>query len=157
MNYTFFWGGIFSQWHKSKFEVDGITFNCAEQYMMYQKALLFGDEEVAKKILTKSNPRDQKDLGRKVKGFVEETWNKHAKEIVYKGNYAKFTQNPELLKGLKATGQTLLVEASPHDDIWGIGLDEKTARKTPEKDWKGTNWLGEVLTNLRFNLIEEGK
>jgi len=153
--YTFFWNGPLSQWYQSNFKVGGITFNTAEQYMMYHKAMMFGDTAIAKQILNTGDPKTQKALGRKVAGFKMSEWNKQCIQIVYRGNHAKFTQNQYLYKALMNTGTTTLVEASPFDTIWGIGLDEKTARVTPEDDWKGTNWLGLTLTQLREFLKDE--
>ena len=95
--YVFFWGGPFSNWFKADFVIGGIKFNCTEQYMMYNKAMLFKDSETADEILACKNPRDHKALGRKVKNFNVDVWNKNAKRIVYDGNRAKFTQNPDLL------------------------------------------------------------
>jgi len=148
--YEFFWNGPFSQWFKSIFTVQGTKYNCAEQYMMHQKALLFGDYEIAKLIMEVGyNPREQKALGRKVRGFDADVWNARAKFLVKKGNHAKFTQNEDLMKELMATGKKIIVEASPYDRIWGIGLNEHDALRTPVENWRGTNWLGEVLTELR--------
>lgn len=152
--YTFFWSGIYSQWYKASFTIQGTTYNCAEQYMMHQKAILFGDYHAAKLIMETKNPREQKAIGRTVKGFIASVWNARAKFIVKRGNHAKFTQNPELLEALLATAPTILVEASPRDSIWGIGIDEEKARKTPPEKWPGTNWLGEVLTELREELVQ---
>jgi ribA/ribD-fused uncharacterized protein len=146
--YKFFYNGIFSQWHKSSFEIDNIQYNCAEQYMMHQKAMLFGDFEIAEKIMNEEHPRDQKALGRKVKNFDVNVWNEKAKDIVYKGNYAKFKKDPLLLSALLETSGTL-VEASPYDCVWGIGLSMNDERIHDPKNWLGTNWLGEVLTKLR--------
>lgn len=151
--YTFFWNGPFSQWYPSKFSVDGIAFNCAEQYMMYMKALTFKDEEIAEKILNSNSPKEQKALGRQVKNFDENIWSDVCKLIVRNGNYFKFTQNPELFEVLKKTYPTILVEASPYDFIWGIGLDEETAKNTPSHLWPGKNYLGLILTKLRNELI----
>jgi hypothetical protein len=155
--FTFFYRSKhpFSQWYPCSFEIDNIIFNCTEQYMMYGKALLFEDEEIAQKILTKSQPRDQKALGRQVKNFVQEVWEKEAKNIVYKANYAKFSQNENLKRFLLATAGTTLVEASPTDHIWGIGLSEDNPDSLDRSKWKGTNWLGEVLTQLREDLQNE--
>lgn len=153
--YTFFWSGPFSQWAKSKFVIDGQTFNTAEQYMMYSKAQLFGDDEIATKIMATSNPRVQKALGRQVRDFDAQAWQIAAIDVVYKGNHAKFIQNPELLKVLLATEGTTLVEASPYDKIWGIGLDEAAAKRTPADRWPGTNLLGLVLTQLREDIINQ--
>lgn len=150
--YTFFWNGPFSQWYPSRFTVDEITFTHAEQYMMYRKAKMFGDTEIMQQILASSNPKEQKALGRKVKNFDANAWEKEAKNIVYTGNYHKFTDNPVLLRMLMSTKGTTLVEASPYDKIWGIGLSEEDAKKTPSSQWPGKNWLGEVLTTLRNDL-----
>lgn len=161
--YEFFWSGPFSQWYPCTFKADSgnvvgdrdfgsLTFNCAEQYMMFKKAQLFGDEISAEEIMRTNQPHEQKALGRKVKGFNVEIWNSKAKEIVYAGNYKKFTQDERLKNILMSTGTKTLVEASPYDTIWGIGLNEKDAKKTPQSMWKGSNWLGEVLTQLRDDL-----
>ena len=152
--YTFFWQDVspFSQWHKVGFKVDGVFFKTAEYYMMYKKAMLFCDANIAEQVLKAKHSKDAKDLGRKVKGFIREDWEENCKRFVYEGNHAKFTQNPHLLKQLMDTDGTLLVEASPYDAIWGIGMDEETARNTPESKWRGTNWLGEILTKLREDL-----
>lgn len=153
--FTFFWrsDSPFSQWYPTRFEIDSIVFNCAEQYMMFGKAKLFGDHEIACKILRSSSPIEQKKLGRKVKYFDQVKWNAESKPIVYKGNHAKFTQNPALLQKLLSTKGTTLVEASPVDKIWGIGLAEDDPRSLFRKTWQGENWLGEVLTQLREDLL----
>ena len=153
--YTFFWSGFFSQWYKSNFELEGITFNTAEQYMMYKKAMLFNDTEIAKQILNTGDPKTQKALGRKVKNFSMSKWNEHCLQIAFRGNHAKFTQNKYLYRQLMNTGTTILVEASQFDPIWGIGLNEEDAKKTPDTQWPGSNWLGLTLTNLREFLQEE--
>jgi ribA/ribD-fused uncharacterized protein len=155
--FTFFWSNKspFSNWYRIDFEIENIRFNCSEQYMMYKKAMLFNDDEVAKKITATNNPGKQKALGRQVKNFNQELWEKNCKQIVYEANYAKFTQNEHLLKALLKTKGTTLVEASPVDFIWGIGLEEDDPRALDRKQWRGTNWLGELLTELRENLIKE--
>lgn len=150
--FTFFWNGPFSQWHLCKFVVDGIEYNCAEQFMMAEKARLFNDEETEKQIMETKSPREQKKLGRKVKNFDVDKWNESAKKIVYTGNKAKFTQNDYLKQKLLETRGTTLVEASPYDKIWGISLPEDDPRALNRETWKGTNWLGEVLTQLRDDL-----
>jgi ribA/ribD-fused uncharacterized protein len=152
--FTFFWRteSPFSQWHPSRFEVDGMVFNCAEQYMMYGKAKLFGDDEIAREILRSNSSIEQKKLGRKVKNFDQAKWEAECKRIVYDGNYAKFTQNKDLLEKLLQTAGTTLVEASPVDTIWGIGLAEEDPRSLNRMTWQGKNWLGEVLTHVREDL-----
>lgn len=146
-SYLFFWKGPFSQWFKSPFEVDGVKFNTAEQYMMYSKAMLFDDKEVADAIMRTTNPREQKALGRQVRGFDLDTWNTHARYFVTKGNIAKFTSTEELKNILLDTGDKVLVEASPEDRIWGIGYAEDVALEN-KADW-GTNWLGLCLMEAR--------
>ncbi len=152
--FTFFWNGPFSQWHPSVFIVNDITFNCAEQYMMYEKGMLFEDYDTAVKILETDDPRKQKSLGRTVNDFDPSQWNEVARDIVFAGNVAKFTQNSDLKEMLLQTKGTTLVEASPYDKIWGIGLKENDPRALSRETWQGTNWLGEVLTEVReFFLI----
>jgi ribA/ribD-fused uncharacterized protein len=120
---------------------------------MYNKALMFGDVNALDAIMGTTSPRAQKAYGRNVNNFDEEIWHKHSKNIVYTGNWAKFTQNIDLCQRLLATTPTLLVEASPYDKIWGIGLSEADAKNTPSNQWKGTNWLGEILTQVRDDII----
>jgi len=150
--FTFFWSGPFSQWHPSSFEAEDKKFNCAEQYMMYKKAEFFGDIETAQKIMETSNPKTQKALGRQVDGFDKDRWDDVARGFVYMGNHYKFTQNKELLRKLMETEYTTLVEASPVDTIWGIGLSEDDPRSWHRETWRGSNWLGEILTKLREDL-----
>lgn len=157
MKAHYFWRSAspFSQWYPCSFTENDITFNCAEQYMMYHKALLFGDEDTAKKVRQTSDPRTMKSLGREVKNFSEEIWVKHRKEIVYRGNYLKFTQNTALKDYMRATIGHTLVEASPYDRIWGIGLSEDDPRAWKQETWLGKNLLGFILTELRENLRKE--
>lgn len=150
--FTYFWGGPFSQWLASNFEVQGVKYNCAEQYMMAMKAKTFNDEDTRRLIMEAENPKEQKALGRKVKNFNADVWNGVAKAYVFIGNCHKFTQNPDLLKTLMDTKGTTLVEASPYDKIWGIGLKADDPKVKSRDTWQGTNWLGEVLTDLRNNL-----
>lgn len=152
--FTFFWHGPFSQWHGCRFKVDAVAYNCAEQFMMAQKAVLFHDEESLGKIMATANPRIQKGLGRKVRGFNPGKWQAQARDIVYRGNWAKFTQNADLRELLLATRGTTLVEASPSDTIWGIGLGEDDPRAADRQTWRGTNWLGEVLTRVREDILK---
>ncbi|MCG7384480.1 NADAR family protein [Paenibacillus sp. ACRRY] len=149
--FTFFWrtASPFSQWHPADFTVNGISYTSAEQYMMHQKALLFGDQAMGDKILKASSASVQKKLGRQVAGFDQKIWEANCKRIVYEGNQAKFTQNEDLLAALLATRGTTLVEASPDDRIWGVGLAEEDPRIRHRRTWRGTNWLGEILTRLR--------
>lgn len=162
--YTFFYGGTFSNWAPISFreyelERDGsqsyIEFKTSEHYMMWCKALTFQDSESAHKILMADSPRIAKELGRQVKNFNKEKWEAVAKEDVYDGLYLKFTQNESALQELLDTGTTLLVEASPYDLIWGVGWNWFDDEILDSKNWRGTNWLGEVLTKLRDDLVKD--
>lgn len=165
LEYVFFWGhhsktgqvtkACFSQWYPCTFEVDGITYNCAEQYMMAEKARVFSDEEVFSKILATSNPKDIKALGREVKNFDAKKWSAVSKDIVVKGNLHKFAQNMDLFQFLHDTGDKVLVEASPYDTIWGIGMQESETGITNPHNWKGLNQLGFALMEVRDDLMIE--
>jgi ribA/ribD-fused uncharacterized protein len=154
-SYYYFWETKhpFSQWYKCSFELEDVIFTSAEQYMMYGKAILFGDKETATKILRTKNVREQKQLGRQVANFDKEIWDLNAPTIVYRGNKEKFKQNKEFLDLLLSTKGKTIVEASPDDNIWGIGLTEKQEEAKSIFTWKGTNWLGIVLTELREELL----
>ncbi|NEW06402.1 NADAR family protein [Paenibacillus sp. SYP-B3998] len=157
--YTFFYRtpSPFSQWHPTRFIIEGLTFNSAEQYMMYKKAVLFHDLEMSQRILNAKTPREQKEFGRLVKDFEKEKWDRHCKQFVYDANYAKFTQNQGLLEILLETRGTTLVEASPTDRIWGVGLLEDDPKIKNRKSWLGKNWLGEILTQLREDILRENE
>ena len=150
--YTFFFGGEFSQHYIRPFQLDGMIFNCAEQYMMASKALLFDDMFVYNEIMNEKSPHNQKMLGRKIKNFDKEKWELIAKYVVYRANLAKFTQHRDLYDVLMATEGTELVEASPIDTIWGIGLSESDPLIHDKANWKGTNWLGQILTLVRTDI-----
>lgn len=151
-HFTFFWGGEFSQWFPSKFTHLGLTFNCCEQFMMYYKALVFEDYLRAQKIMRLSDPDLIKQQGRAILNFTEEKWNTCRLKIVYTGNELKFTQNPDLKQKLLNTRGTYLVEASPYDKIWGVGLKATNPLINDPKNWRGQNLLGLILTKLRDNL-----
>jgi len=151
--HLFFWNGIYSQWHMSPVTIDGKRFNCLEQWMMYSKAKFFNDEYNATKIMQTHYPKEQKSIGRQVVGFNGKEWERVAYDIVKKGNYAKFTQNKELKDELLKTGNLTLVEASPYDKIWGIGMRENAPGVDNEKNWKGENLLGKAITEVR-NIIK---
>lgn len=144
-----------SQWYRAIFCESGITYYSTEQYMMYQKALLFKDEETAKKIIWSESAAKCKELGRQVKNFDEATWNKHKCSIVFMGNLLKFTQNGQLQNYLIGTGQRYLVEASPEDAIWGIGISARDKGATEPVNWKGQNLLGYILMEVRDCLTIE--
>lgn len=153
--FHFFWSGPFSQWQRAEFVLDGDEFNTAEQAMMVGKARVFGDRLVAAKILATRDARKQKALGRQVRGFDNAVWDQHKVDIVRRANLAKFRQNKGLRRKLFQTGDRVLVEASPLDAIWGIGLDAEAARQTPPDAWPGQNLLGKVLTEVREVLRAE--
>jgi ribA/ribD-fused uncharacterized protein len=150
----FFWDGPLSQWSRTKFsDTTGNVFSSCEQYMMYHKALLFGDAHTAEQILNvATTPREQKRLGRSVTGFNEDTWNKHKIGIVWQGNYLRFTQDEAAGRFLSSTKDNLLVEASPYDCVWGIGLGPDDPNLYDKMKWRGDNLLGEVLMSLRSML-----
>lgn len=147
--FTFFWAGVFSQWYPSRFTIDGVIYNCAEQYMMAKKAELFGDTKTLELIMNSTIPKEQKALGRGVANFNPEVWGTNCKRFVKEATIAKFSQNPKLLKILMDTAGTTLVEASPEDKIWGIGLAHYDPRAHDRSTWEGTNWLGEIITEVR--------
>jgi ribA/ribD-fused uncharacterized protein len=150
--FVFFWNGWPSQWHPAAFTLDGVTYTCAEQLMMAEKARLFGDAETCARILATASPREHKALGRAVKGFDADRWTAACRDVVHRGNLAKFGQNADLAALLLATGDKTLVEASPTDRVWGIGLAADDPRATDRAAWRGKNWLGEALMRVRGEL-----
>jgi len=144
--YRFFWKNKLSNWNIAQFTVDGIIFNCGEQYMMYQKAILFKDFETASEILEIENPKDIKDLGRKVKNFNSAIWDKHKYDLVKKGLKERFLQVDNVRELLLKDKGKKFVEASPFDRIWGIGFDEEHAMDNID-NW-GENLLGKILTEI---------
>lgn len=144
--------GIFCQWFICKFHDDEHTYVCTEQYMMYQKAKLFNDTVTSEKILREKNPAKMKALGREIKNFSDAVWNKNKFSIVYTGNFLKFSQNPELKKYLKSTGNAILVETSPYDTVWGIGMSADNDNINIPESWKGQNLLGFALMQVRDDI-----
>jgi hypothetical protein len=164
-DYLFFWGHqpskdgsiiktCMSQWWPSVFEEGGILYKTAEHYMMAQKAKLFEDLEIFEKIINKSSPKDVKDLGRQIKNFDPKTWDQNKYEIVKQGNFLKFSQDKSLKHFLIQTKNKVLVEASPVDAIWGIGLAEDNVDAKDPGNWKGENLLGFALMEVRDELIK---
>nr|WP_031168005.1 NADAR family protein [Streptosporangium roseum] len=160
LRYLFFWGhrpprgggvgaGCLSQWWEVAFTVDGHLFRSAEHYMMAHKAWLFGDGETAARILAAGHPGEAKKLGREVRGFDESVWDEHRYEIVVRGTIAKFGRHPELRDFLLGTRGRVLVEASPVDRIWGIGLTADDERAASPATWRGPNLLGFALMDAR--------
>ena len=147
--------GWFSNWYMSDFEYEGIKFSSLEQYMMYKKAEVFGDESSAAKIRNTHDPNKVKSLGRGVKNYNDTVWNGLRQIIVYEGLYAKFSQNDELKEKLLATGEDILAEASGTDLIWGTGLSMTDENRFDMSKWKGQNLMGFSLMELRNRLKKD--
>lgn len=144
-----------SQWYDCRFEAEGALYHTTEQYMMAQKAVLFRDMETCARIMASDNPRDYKALGREVQHFEPEAWDQAKYDIVLRGNLAKFSQNPELWQYLDSTGDSVLVEASPYDGIWGVKLSIDDPRIEDPAQWSGENLLGFALMETRDILREQ--
>jgi ribA/ribD-fused uncharacterized protein len=168
VRYLFFWGhqpsadgritaSCLSQWWPSPFTVDDVTFPTAEHYMMYSKARLFGDLSMADRVLGVRHPNEAKTLGRQVSGFDEERWAAARYDIVVAGSVAKFGQNDDLRAFLLGTGDRVLVEASPLDRVWGIGLAADDERADKPDQWKGLNLLGFALMDARDILRKDAE
>ena len=162
LDFLFFWGhtvkdevtkSCFSQWFPCQFEEDGIAFKTAEHYMMANKAKLFNDNDILEKILKSETPNEAKSLGRKVKNFDSQFWDEHKYEIVKQANFLKFSQNEKFKKFLLSTNDKILVEASPYDKIWGIGMLESDKNIHNPNFWNGENLLGFALMEVR-ELVE---
>jgi hypothetical protein len=153
-NYIFFWGGFLSNFYPASFTVDNIAYNCSEQYFMKKKQETFdsSNDYLATNILKETNPKYIKNYGRKVKNFDEKKWSEVRYDIMKKGVYEKFSQNKQLKDLLLNTNDKTLVEASPFDKIWGIGLNEDNAKVTHPCKWTGLNLLGKILMEVRSEL-----
>lgn len=141
-----------SQWYPAKFKVSGVTYRTAEQFMMAEKARLFSDVEYLSQILASKTPAEAKALGRKVRNFDERIWASNCSDIVVTGNKAKFSQNQNLARWLLDTDGSVLVEASPRDRIWGIGLGKSNPAALDPRQWRGKNLLGFALMQARDQL-----
>ena len=144
--------GYLSNWYPTVFVLEGVTFSSMEQYMMYRKAVCFGDEKVAAQILTTEDVAEIKALGRLVAGYDESLWNGVRQIVVYEGLLAKFSQNPDLRKQLKETGSAVLAECAVKDWIWGIGLSMHDPDRLDLGKWQGQNLLGYTLMMVRDRL-----
>ncbi|MGK0387838.1 MAG: ribA/ribD-fused uncharacterized protein [Maribacter sp.] len=162
IKYLFFWGhtpnkdgsvgkSCFSQWWEEPFTVDGKTYLSAEHWMMVGKAKLF-DVTMVDKVLSASSPDLAKKLGRQIKNFDSKLWNEEKYEIVKQGNIHKFSQNEEIKTFLLRTNDRILVEASPYDKIWGIGMSQNNDNSSNPALWKGENLLGFALMEARYYL-----
>ena len=163
--YLCFWGhqpqkdgsvgqGCLSQWFHAEFTVDGDKFATAEHFMMAGKARLFGDDEAHTNVLRSPSPAAAKQVGRTVRHFDEARWNAQRFDIVVQGNIAKFGQNPAMRDFLLSTGDKVLVEASPRDRIWGIGMGASNPAAAEPRQWRGQNLLGFALMAARDQLRE---
>jgi ribA/ribD-fused uncharacterized protein len=161
--YLLFWGhqpppaggvgkGCLSQWWPAAFTVDGLSYPSAEHFMMAGKASLFGDPKTAARIRQAPHPDAAKALGRQVRGFDEQRWAQHRFDLVVTANLAKFGQHGDLREFLLGTGDRVIVEASPRDRIWGIGLAASDERATSPDQWPGLNLLGFALMEVRHRL-----
>lgn len=161
----FFWGHtaranhpgpwVLSQWWPAPFILDGQEYRHAEAFMMAEKARLFGDRETRDRILQAEHPGEVKKLGRIVRGFDGQVWDEHRYDVVVRASMAKFGQDDELGRYLRSTSPDVLVEASPVDRIWGIGLSAKDPEARRPSGWRGLNLLGFALTHVR-GVIEAG-
>ena len=138
-----------SNWYPSPFTVEKKNFSSMEQFMMYRKAICFGDEAVSKNILSTDDASQIKALGRQVKNYDEHIWNGIRQIVVYKGLLAKFSQNEDLKDRLKSTGEAILAECAVKDLIWGVGLSMKDPDRLDKTKWKGQNLLGYTLMMVR--------
>ena len=162
-DYLHFWGhrlredgaisaSWFSQWYPSRFELEGVVYPTAEHFMMAEKARLFGDTHTLARVLIAATPNDAKTLGRRVGGYDDQRWAAHRFDSVVKGNHAKFAQSGKLRAFLIGTAPRVLVEASPVDAIWGIGMAADDPRATDPIQWQGLNLLGFALMLVRDRL-----
>lgn len=165
VRYLHFWGhrprpdgrvgpSCLSQWWPSPFTVDGVEYGTAEHWMMAGKARLFGDAEAERQVLAAAHPSQAKKAGRLVRGFDEETWRRERFGLVVEGSVHKFTAHAGLRAFLLDTGDRVLVEASPVDRVWGIGLAAADRRAARPSEWQGRNLLGFALADVRDRLGE---
>ncbi len=164
-SYVFFWGhkknaeglvtkSCLSNWWPAQFELEGERWSTTEQYMMFAKARLFGDEARMAAIRGATDPKDVKSLGRAVRPYGDLSWAAHRYGAVVRANHAKFEQHPDLRAFLHGTGDAVLVEASPMDKVWGIGLAEGHADAKDPSRWQGANLLGFALMDVRDALAD---
>lgn len=165
-DFYFFWGhtpknpqitdaSCLSQWFPAQFTIDEHTYATAEHYMMAAKARLFDDQLRLNQILQAKSAFQAKKLGRMVAGFNDRIWLQHREDIVFAANLAKFSQHPELSDFLLSTRNKVLVEASPYDKVWGIGMARDHAHADQPRNWKGLNLLGFSLMRVRQQLAQK--
>lgn len=168
VDFLLFWGhtpkspgavdkSCLSQWFPASFVIDGITYQTAEHFMMAEKARLFRDEDALRVILEAPTPADAKKAGRAVRNYEDKAWGRARSLSVVKGNLAKFDQNAALGAFLKSTGESILVECSPRDRIWGIGMGASNPDARIPSKWRGQNLLGFALVAARAELYGSRK
>jgi ribA/ribD-fused uncharacterized protein len=140
---------VLSQWWPAPFAIDGVTYHHAEGFMMAEKARLFGDDDALELILDADQPAEAKKLGRGVRNFDDKRWAEVRYDVVLRASLAKFSENEDLRAYLLSTAPAVLVEASPRDRIWGIGLGPDDERVLRPGEWRGRNLLGFALTFVR--------
>lgn len=141
--------GYLGNWWVQNFDIDGKTFSSIEQYMMYEKARVFADEEIMAEVMTLTDAQEIKKLGRKVKNYDDHVWNGIRQIVVFRGVMEKFRQNDDLKKMLIETGDAILVEAAADDRVWGVGLSMTDPDRLDKDKWQGTNYLGYILMEVR--------
>lgn len=153
----YFWNTIYSQWYttEGQFTFAGVVYPNAEKYMMIEKARVFQDWDILAKMKNTDNAKEVKSLGRQIKNFSDEVWDEFKEDVVTKASYLKFSQNDDLFEQMLADRDLTLVEASPVDKIWGIGLHADNDDVLDESLWQGQNLLGKCLMRARDMLIEE--
>ncbi|MEV5611649.1 NADAR family protein [Streptomyces sp. NPDC052225] len=163
VKYLRFWGhaprkdgalgpSCLSQWWPSPFTVDGVEYATAEHWMMAGKARLFGDAEAERRAIAAGHPSQAKKAGRMVRGFDDAVWERERFAVVVEGSVHKFASDPALREYLLNTGDRVLVEASPVDRVWGIGLAADDAAAEDPRKWRGPNLLGFALMEARARL-----
>jgi ribA/ribD-fused uncharacterized protein len=166
VDYLLFWGhtpkdprsvdaSCLSQWYPSPFDESGTCYPTAEHFMMARKAQLFGDDDALGAILSARTPAEAKAIGRRVRDYDDDVWSRARSQAVVQGNTAKFGQNHELSRFLHATRKRVLVEASPRDCIWGIGLGASNPDARLPSRWRGLNLLGFALMEVRARLFPD--
>ena len=167
IKFIFFWGHtnrqneevgkfVFSQWFPSPFVVDNIQYKTSEHWMMAHKAKLFSDSEACDLIIKADKPAEVKEIGRQIRGFSEIKWNEKKYEVVRLGNIHKFHQNKKLKDYLLGTADRVIVEASPTDSVWGIGVTQDEKMVDDPHTWRGANLLGFALMEVRDFLRQLG-
>lgn len=156
-DFHLFWHGPLSQWYSSPFTINGRTYLTAEHWMMAEKARMFNDTLAEEEIFLTVKPSEAKKIGRNVRNYNDEKWASERYDVVVRGNIYKFSQNEKLQDILMDTGDQILVEASPRDTIWGIGLVAEEPDALDPNKWKGQNLLGFALMDARDHIDQVRK